>query len=450
MLCNIIKIIVLCISLGASLLKADDCTIAVVEQTLETTTYQLCINLEQNIKLDMSSVCFESNCPELCIKSWRLINTSHSLAHTTAKKTLLFHITTTLPTSGSFPLIHAYFLELENKTPHHFTVPLNMHPEPAALPIIQSSNSPTNQDDYFLHQQKIKRGLIKVLKAPFTGIQYLTTLTIAIINIIFNSWILLFLIIMLLGFLMGFIPLFFPASIMTLMLNHSTANNVARLLASIGYASGFFAAMLLELNYYLTYHHSVENSVYFTLGGCAIFVVLALTLLGTTNMLRIIKIPSLAHIPIGLFMGSSSMALVLMGAHIMAPWFINFLQFVQQYHAIPLFALGLSLFLALVGWLSQQWIATISEPWLTELTYCGSIFFGFQALATLGTILPTLITGTLFVTALSTIAILYAWKSTEPTKSGIKHFRVTLSLAGLCAAFIIAAKLIIIALCSAL
>jgi hypothetical protein len=447
MLQNAIKFILFFSLVATSLVRADDCAITIVEQTPESTTYQLCINLEKNIRLDVSSVCFESDSPQIQIKSWRLINATHDTVHGATKKILSFQITTTPPSPEAHPFIHTYFLELEDKIPHHYTIPLNTTVVPTALPTIQAPNIPVNQDDYLFSQKRIRRGLFKVLKAPFTGVQYLTMLMLSILNAILHSWMLLFLIILLLGFLMGLIPLFFPTWIMSIVLNHSNKNKFSRLGSSAAYAGGFCAAMLLQATYFLNHSSVIENSAFFTIGASAANMIFAFILLGKITIFNHMRIPSFAYIPIGFFMGIISTAFVFMGARIMAPWLIAFLRFVQEYHAIPFLVLGLSLFILLIGWCAQPLIASLSKEWLTEYAQCASYIFGLQALAILCSTLPHYIMGTMLISTLTGLAIIYAWQSTAPIIPSIQRFRKVLSIISLCSAIVIASKLMIMAWC---
>lgn len=448
MMSKILKFFVFCSIFTASFLLAETWSITLADQTPQATTYQLCITLDQPVRLDISSVCFESDDPNLVITSWRLINTArHATQHST-QKTITFQLTTTASTQETNHSIHAYFLELENKKPHHFSIQLNPTaalPEP---PVLETPMpTPAHQEDFFITQQKIKRGIIKVLKAPFDIVQYITMLIFALINTIFNSWLLLFLIMMLLGFVLGIFPLFYPAIIANIALTNNESHKLMRLRSSAAFALGFFIAMLIQTMYFVHYNATMYNAELFTLFSLAGCIIFALILQGKIEIFNTMRIPRFASIPLGFLMGLITTNLLLKSTTIMAPWFINFLRYVQPYNALPFILAGTSLFIMTISWLLQPVIYTCSEPWRIELKHDASFSFFMLAIGLICSFVPLLTGGLLLVTALISSALVFAWKATENTAPGIKRLRSIISIICLIAAIIIAAKLLIILFC---
>lgn len=426
----------------------DDCTMTIIEQSPERATYQLLITFDHPIKLDISSVLFESGSPNIYVTSWRLINANHGNTYEN-KKLLTFQIITT-PTNSDLEslLIHAYFMEIGTKNPHHFTVRVAINQPSETVNSDEQTVDQKNAEDYSFNNQKIKKHLINALKAPLTGIHYITALLLNILNMILASRFILLLLLIILGFFLGFIPVLNLGSIILIVLVGKEKNTLNRLYLAGAYAIGFIAAAILQLHYVLNKGKVIENSPLFTLLACFILILLAFKFFGKLPVLNKLRIPKLSYVPAGFFVGIVSWGLLFIVFNIVTPNMISLLSLtVTSYSALMIIA-GIGLFLLTMGWCAYPFLTLINQTsWLQELSLMVGFLCIFQALALTCTLLPAYITGISIIGALIAQGLFYAWQTTKSPTQGIKRFRISLCIYSFCIAFLVASKLTIITLC---
>lgn len=426
----------------------DDCTMTITEQAQEKATCQLLITCDHPIRLDISSVLFESESPNIYVTSWRLINTGHGSTHEN-KRLLTFQITTTpIPSELESLLVHVYFMEIGTKKPHHCTVKVPTNQPSEVLNSDEQTLDQKSTEDYSFTNQKIKKHLIKVLKAPLTGVHYIIALLLNILNMILASRLMLLILLIVLGFLLGLIPVLNLGPIILMVLVGKEKITLNRLYLSGAYGVGFIAAAILQLHYVLNKGKVIENSPLFTLLACFILILLAFKFFGKLPVLDKLKIPKLSYVPAGFFMGIIAWGLFFTVFNIVTPNMNSLLSLaVTNYFALMIIA-GIGLFILTMGWCSYAFLQSINQTsWLQELSLMVGFLCIFQALALTCTLLPVYITGIGITGALIAQGLFYAWQTTKSPTQGIKKFRTCLCVYSFCIAFLIASKLTILALC---